>query len=133
MERYMLGSDYNYLVDVPPYKEYSVSLYYDHELNLFKDDDGFWVFDLFTYITPDDLYLFKKWSNSDEPMVVMHATDSRAIVELYYPILKEDKKDESQFNIGCCAGLIDGRRCKFSHIETDSRKEICAACGGRDH
>lgn len=37
-----------------------VYLYYYEDENIFVDDDGHIVYDIFKYITPQNLYLFKK-------------------------------------------------------------------------
>jgi hypothetical protein len=39
---------------------YNIPLYYDKINNIFIDTDGIILFDIFTAITPNDLYLFKK-------------------------------------------------------------------------
>lgn len=46
------------------YKHYGsedhVTLYYDEHNNILIDEDGFIVFDIYEYITPNELALFKK-------------------------------------------------------------------------
>ena len=77
-----LTDDNGYLLYDSP-DEYDVfGLFYYENENVFKDDDGFIVWDIFNYITPNDLYLFRK---THETMFVNHKTIPNMIGELYYP------------------------------------------------
>lgn len=60
----------------------SIGLFYDEERNVFIDEDGFIVWDLFEIITPNDLFLFKF---NKEYMLVKHRTMPEVLVEMYYP------------------------------------------------
>lgn len=48
--------------ELDPEKEYNclIVMYYDFDDNIFYDENGYPIFDLFEYITPNELYLFKK-------------------------------------------------------------------------
>ena len=58
-----------------------VTLFYNNEENKFIDKDGWIVWDIFKYITPNDLYLFRK---KKECMVVPYQTAPGWLCELYY-------------------------------------------------
>jgi len=62
--------------------EDSIGLFYDEERNIFIDEDGFIVWDLFEIITPNDLFLFKL---NKEYMLVKHVSMKEVLVEMYYP------------------------------------------------
>ena len=70
-----------------------VSFFYDVWANVFMDDDGYIVWDLFNYITPNDLYLFRR---NKVTIIVFHRTILNRACELYYPSCIEDnfRKDE---------------------------------------
>lgn len=87
--------DYRELVDVDGYPIYDapdeldiVSLFYDIKNNKFVDEGGYIIWDIFKYITPNDLYLFRK---NKECMFVPYQTAKGWICELYYP--SEGDKD----------------------------------------
>lgn len=64
-----------------------VGLFYNKEKNLFEDEGGFIVWDIFNWITPNDLYLFKHYK---EDMLVQHQFIKGLYCELYYPCDFED-------------------------------------------
>lgn len=65
-------------------KEYDdvVQLYYYPIDNVFVDGGGFQVFDIFTMITPNDLFLFKYHKHY---MIFPHATIPGVAVEMIWP------------------------------------------------
>jgi len=56
-----------------------IRLYYDSKDNVFYDEDGFVVFNIFDYITPTDLYLFK---NSIYDMFVSYDNGAVVVCEI---------------------------------------------------
>lgn len=62
--------------------EESIGIFYDAKQNLFIDEDGFVIYQLFDIISPTDLYLFKLYKTD---MVVPHQTIPELLVEMYYP------------------------------------------------
>lgn len=71
--------DYNY-------DDIIQTMYYDKEQNVFMDADGFVIFNLFTYITPNDLMLFKR---NKEDMEVL-SVSGEYFIELVYPEHEEE-------------------------------------------
>jgi hypothetical protein len=68
--------------DIPPeYNGDSIGMYYDRDNNIFVDEDGFPIYEIFTMITPNDLYLFKKKKCY---MIVNHKTLKNVVCELYW-------------------------------------------------
>lgn len=63
-----------------------VTFYYDDEQNLMMDSEGYAMFNIFAYIRPHDLDLFKK--NRDDMRVL--GKDGQ-IVELIYPRYEEER------------------------------------------
>ena len=59
-----------------------IQLYYYENDNMFIDEGGFPVFDLFRIITPNDLFLFR---HHKEYMLVPHCSIPRVGVEIFYP------------------------------------------------
>lgn len=59
-----------------------IQLYYDKERNKFVDDGGFIVYNIFSIITPNDLFLFKYHK---QYMIVHHRDNQEIGVELFYP------------------------------------------------
>ena len=43
-----------------PTEEDIITLYYDYQNNIMVDEDGFIIHDIFRYITPSELEMFKK-------------------------------------------------------------------------
>lgn len=62
--------------------EYTVGLFYVKEWNVFMDEGGFIVWNIFEIITPNDLFLFKKYK---EYMIIPHCTEPGVLVELFWP------------------------------------------------
>lgn len=60
-----------------------ISLYYNKEDNVFVDDDGFIIWNIFNTISLNDLYLFHQ---VQEDMLVRHRTLPGVTCELCYPI-----------------------------------------------
>lgn len=58
------------------------SLFYDADHNWFVDEDGEIVYNMYQYITPNDLYLFKR---SKCYMVFPFVQEKGVSIELYYP------------------------------------------------
>jgi len=69
----------------------TVGLFYDKELNSFYDEDGFPIWNIFDFITPNDLFLFH---HHKEYMLVPCTGIPEAYCELFYP---ED--DWKEFNL----------------------------------
>jgi len=65
----------------------SVCLYYNKEDNVFVDEDGYIICNLFELIAPNDLYLFRKHQTY---MVVRHRTLPGFICELYCPSIEDE-------------------------------------------
>jgi len=59
-----------------------IGLWYYPEDNLFIDDNGFPVFDIFRMITPNDLFLFR---HDKEYTLLSCSTNPKIGVELFYP------------------------------------------------
>lgn len=59
-----------------------ISLYLDKKLNVMFDCNGIVVIDIFRWVTPNELYLFKK---KKESMTFVKSDD--LVVELIYPYL----------------------------------------------
>lgn len=72
----------------------SIPLYYDSINNVFVDENGYMVWNLFEIITPNDLFLFKK---TKEYTIVNHRTIRRTVVELYWP-----EEDDYYFDESIC-------------------------------
>ena len=62
--------------------EDAIGLFYVKEWNVFQDEDGFIVWNIFEIISPNDLFLFKK---NKEYMLVPHSTIPGVLVELFWP------------------------------------------------
>ena len=63
-----------------------VSLFFMVEYNHFVDHDGYPVYDIFTKITPNDLYLFKYYKE----LQLIHNLDYDILYELNYPLFERD-------------------------------------------
>jgi len=65
----------------------AIGLFFDVENNLFIDEDGFYVWNIYEIITPNDLMVFKSTADdrSSVPFVVKHRTFKEIAVELYFP------------------------------------------------
>ncbi len=68
------------------YESESVCLFYCQDENVFMDEDGNLVWDIFTYVTPNDVYLLHEHK---EYMVVRHRSKPGVICELHYPLEEE--------------------------------------------
>lgn len=68
----------------------AIGLFYDRDNNVFIDEDGYIVWNMYEMITPNDMFLFKK---KREYMVVNHKTLPGVVCELYYP-----EEDEYYFD-----------------------------------
>jgi hypothetical protein len=62
------------------------SFFYYPDQNVFKDYDGYIIWDLFNYITPNDLYLFRR---TETTMFIKHKKLDNTIIEIYYPAKSE--------------------------------------------
>lgn len=60
----------------------AIGFFYDLESNVFTDEDGYIVWNLFEYITPNDLFLFRKLQSY---LVVPHREASDLVCELFWP------------------------------------------------
>ena len=60
-----------------------VSLYLDKEANVMFDCNGVTVYDIYNYVTPNQLYLFKTKQES-----MSFVKDEDLVVELIYPYLE---------------------------------------------
>lgn len=69
----------------------SIGIFYDVERNLFIDEDGFPIINVFELITPNDLYLFKLGGTY---MVVNHRSLPGVLCELFYPADDDLDTDE---------------------------------------
>ena len=61
--------------------EDTIGLFYVKEWNVFMDEGGFIVWNIFEIITPNDLFLFKKYK---EYMLIPHCTAPGVLVELFW-------------------------------------------------
>ena len=59
-----------------------VSLFYDKDQNIFKDENGYMIWNMYEYVSPTDLYMFL---HRRECMYFRHAHISDTLCELYYP------------------------------------------------
>lgn len=59
---------------------------YDTERNLFIDEDGFPVWDIYEYISPKELYLFRQ--KKEYTMIVKHKEN--LVIHLIWPFAAED-------------------------------------------
>jgi len=59
-----------------------MALFYDRDRNLFIDEDGFIVYNIFELITPNDFFLF---TLGQAYMIAYHREMPGVSVELYYP------------------------------------------------
>ena len=82
--------DNGYLLYDSPNELDVICLFYDREKNKFLDEDGFIVWDIYRYITPTDVYLFK---SKKECMFVTHRSLRNTLCELYYP-MHDDHHDK---------------------------------------
>jgi len=72
----------NYLPHPP---EGGVVFFYYEEQNLMFDEDGFPVFNIFEYITPNEFFIFK---TNKEYMIIIEP--NRPVIELIYPEHDDD-------------------------------------------
>lgn len=86
-----LGGSYYYKVDeeityeiVFPIRESNRTLYYDAEENIIYDEEDDIVFNIFSIVSPNDLYIFKKGGETIEVCGVLGG-----LVELIWPDLEE--------------------------------------------
>ncbi len=80
-----------------PYEEV-ISLYYTRDDNVFIDEDGNIVWNIFELITPNDLYLLRR---HQEYMVVRHRTLPGVVCELHCP-----SEDEYYYFRDVCRSYI---------------------------
>ncbi len=57
-----------------------IGLFYDKERNCFYDEDGFYVWNIYKYITPNMLFLFKK-----KKEYMSFEVKKGVFIELFYP------------------------------------------------
>lgn len=57
-------------------------IFYDADNNWFVDEDGYIIYDLFSIITPNDLFLFRY---KQEYMLVPYRADKKMGVEIFFP------------------------------------------------
>ena len=60
-----------------------VYLFYEKGDNVFLDEDGYIIWDIFSLVTPNDLYLFRLHG---EDMCVPHKTLPGVFCHLYHPL-----------------------------------------------
>jgi len=65
----------------------SICLYCNKEDNMFLDEDGDVIDNVFEMITPNDLRLFREYK---EYMVVRHRAFHEVICELHYPSVEDE-------------------------------------------
>jgi hypothetical protein len=64
-----------------------VSFYYLKDDNMFIDEDGKVVYDIYKYVTPNDLFLFKLRKGTSQ---IHSKTDKNVVYELVYQEFDED-------------------------------------------
>lgn len=72
-----------------PMREPNRTLYYDIDLNVMMDEDCFPIFNIFSIISPNDLYLFKK---NKESVEVRGVNDG--FIELIWPDPDEEELND---------------------------------------
>lgn len=60
----------------------AMAFFYDVVNNVFLDEDGFIVWNMLEFVTPNDLYLFR---HHEQYMVFQHRSLPGIMCELYYP------------------------------------------------
>lgn len=60
-----------------------IGLFYDKEANKFIDEGGFIVWNIFDYVTPTDLLMFRQ--DKEYMLVPRHGSGGKVLVELFYP------------------------------------------------
>lgn len=78
-------------MDTDDYSDICQPMYYDDKNNVMIDADGFPIFNIFDYITPNELFMFKR--NKETTMVL--STSGEAFIELVYP--EHEGEDPQQF------------------------------------
>ncbi len=77
-----------------PTDEDTIGLFYDKENNVFTDEDGYIIWYIFDFITPNDLYMFKK---NRQYMLVSCQSMPGTLCELFYPEDDDDYDYDSSF------------------------------------
>jgi hypothetical protein len=70
----------------------TIGLFYDKDRNVFLDEDGFIVWCIFELISPNDMFLFKKYKTY---MLVPCLSIKGVSCELFYP--EDDDMDELDY------------------------------------
>lgn len=114
-----------------------VQILYFEDDNIFTDDDGHIIENIFELITPGDLYLFR----SDPGYNVFPLrSNNRVLVEIVGPdefpgdgyYNKKEELNEQEYFDCFNDSLCFGGRCRFSSSDQKARKEICRSCSGRN-
>ena len=67
--------------NTPEQEESCIGFFYDIETNHFIDEDGFPVWDIYDYISPKELYLFRR----DKEYTIIYNWQKKMYIELFYP------------------------------------------------
>lgn len=120
---------------------YVIELYYHADVNLFTDKYGDIVYDIFSYITPNDLYMFKnepqytQFECKNDPYTICEILEAGDFIYDYgdgYFDQRKENDDEHQIYFDPHCHISDGRNCRFSSESEDVRREVCAICRGGD-
>lgn len=110
------------------YRMIEKTLWFNSGMNYFEDwehHDAPFVVDIFRYITPNDLWLFKE---SKKDAIVKSLLSDWGFVELVY--VDEENEDDEIECFDSESGFCSGGRCRFSSELLSAREEICRSCRG---
>jgi hypothetical protein len=65
-----------------------IVLFFDPDKNRFINEGGYVVHNVLEYITPNDLYLFRRLKRH---MIVRHRSESGILCELFYPDMDDEE------------------------------------------
>lgn len=101
---------------------------YDPDDNIYYDECGFRIDNIFEMLTPNDVYMFAQDPGYNTFPLRNH-------VHTLCEILVETEEEMTDFYDCTLADspcqFWSGRLCKFYGVEEASVKDICQSCGGR--
>jgi len=98
-------------------------LEFDRYTNIFYDQCGMQIPNIYEYITPNDLFLYKKNKNS---CYFIHRNNPNIVCKIF----EGDLYDQELHHISCSRSGRGG--CWFSSDQETDRESICRACSGGD-